>query len=538
MANNKGIKSLWGYPLIDEKARNAIDDTRSNLENNYQKKNDDTLTTTNKTIVGGINEVKNDIPKQTVFENGKLYLIKENGTKIDNGTEIISSGMDASNYYSKDEINNIVKDYTDGKKQRYITKEEYDTLSEYDKNSNTVWNITNEEKLVIPQNLELNGNELSLRDKNGNVVGNNVTLNINNNDDIVLTSPSGYKFKAKVSDTGQLTLEQIIIRGNISLSTNTVVVKENEVFTVSIKLDKAPTIDQVVNIVVDNQNCTITPTSLTFTPNNYNIDQILTITGVKDSSNYDDKESIITVTSDEIESKTINVTITNVDIDPSLNGVVTDGLMLYFDSRKGSGTINEVPNLGSMKGVIKLNDFTHDKITNGWLDEGGLKFKASSMELLDTTGNKAVFGEENTQIRTIEVYGKIYGEASEVVKGFDGIACQHNPINYQRQVYKRVHDGLENFLNSTVVRSLNFPSMNQAFTKDKHFSFTLTDNSSQTDDSNNLCMWKSFLFGRGANQDPMSHAIIYAVRVYNRVLTTEEIAKNFEYDKVAYGYSE
>lgn len=24
MANNKGIKSLWGYPLIDGKARNAI----------------------------------------------------------------------------------------------------------------------------------------------------------------------------------------------------------------------------------------------------------------------------------------------------------------------------------------------------------------------------------------------------------------------------------------------------------------------------------------------------------------------------------
>ena len=35
---NKGIKSLWGYPLIDSKGRHAIDDVRSNLENNYQKK--------------------------------------------------------------------------------------------------------------------------------------------------------------------------------------------------------------------------------------------------------------------------------------------------------------------------------------------------------------------------------------------------------------------------------------------------------------------------------------------------------------------
>ena len=54
---DKGIKSLWGYSLIDSKGRHAIDDVRSNLENNFQKKNDDTLTTTSKTIVGGINEI-------------------------------------------------------------------------------------------------------------------------------------------------------------------------------------------------------------------------------------------------------------------------------------------------------------------------------------------------------------------------------------------------------------------------------------------------------------------------------------------------
>ena len=54
---NKGIKSLWGYPLIDSKGRHAIDDVRSNLENNFQKKTDDTLTTTSKSISGAINEV-------------------------------------------------------------------------------------------------------------------------------------------------------------------------------------------------------------------------------------------------------------------------------------------------------------------------------------------------------------------------------------------------------------------------------------------------------------------------------------------------
>ena len=50
----KAIKGLYGYPLVDEGVRN-------NIKNNYQKKADDTLTTTNKTIVGAINEIKESI---------------------------------------------------------------------------------------------------------------------------------------------------------------------------------------------------------------------------------------------------------------------------------------------------------------------------------------------------------------------------------------------------------------------------------------------------------------------------------------------
>ena len=65
--NNKGVTSLWGYPLIDEKARNAISDTRSSLENDFQKKTDDTLTTTDKTLPGAINEIKNSV--DTIGDN-------------------------------------------------------------------------------------------------------------------------------------------------------------------------------------------------------------------------------------------------------------------------------------------------------------------------------------------------------------------------------------------------------------------------------------------------------------------------------------
>ena len=76
--NNKGIKSLWGYDLIDEKARNAISDTRSSLENNFQKKTDDTLGTTDKTVPGAINEIKNNI--DTIGDN---FTSEQSDTKYD-----------------------------------------------------------------------------------------------------------------------------------------------------------------------------------------------------------------------------------------------------------------------------------------------------------------------------------------------------------------------------------------------------------------------------------------------------------------------
>ena len=74
---DKGIKSLWGYSLIDSKGRHAIDDVRSNLENNFQKKTDDTLTTTSKTITGAINEVNaqcKDIASKTITTEEKTKL--------------------------------------------------------------------------------------------------------------------------------------------------------------------------------------------------------------------------------------------------------------------------------------------------------------------------------------------------------------------------------------------------------------------------------------------------------------------------------
>ena len=86
--NNKGIKQLWGHDLIDSKARNAISSTRSSLENDFQKKTDDTLGTTDKTVPGAINEIKDSVDNLdgnfSVEQTDTKYDMKYNGKTIAN----------------------------------------------------------------------------------------------------------------------------------------------------------------------------------------------------------------------------------------------------------------------------------------------------------------------------------------------------------------------------------------------------------------------------------------------------------------------
>lgn len=69
----KGIKQLYGYPLIDQTARNDI-------KNNYQKKIDNALETTDKTIVGSINEINAQCKDMAI--NPRIF-----GAKLDGITD-------------------------------------------------------------------------------------------------------------------------------------------------------------------------------------------------------------------------------------------------------------------------------------------------------------------------------------------------------------------------------------------------------------------------------------------------------------------
>lgn len=147
------------------------------------------------------------------------------------------------------------------------------------------------------------------------------------------------------------------IYGNIVLSTTTLTVYENASTTFTVKLDKAPTNNQVVNIAINNEYCTVNPKSLTFTPGNYATTQTVTVTGVHDNSHYSTKNSTITVSSANVSSKNITVTINNIDEQPS-ETVPVQGVTLNKPTHtmKVDETLQLTP-------VITPSDATNQEVT-------------------------------------------------------------------------------------------------------------------------------------------------------------------------------
>ena len=121
------------------------------------------------------------------------------------------------------------------------------------------------------------------------------------------------------------------------LSTYNVSVNENGSATFTIKLNKQPNGNKVVNLTLNNAYCTVSPSTLTFTNDNYNTDQTVTITGIHDSKSYENKNSILTVQSDNSTSKTIAINILNID-ENSGGSTATANARFRFDYTNYDGS--------------------------------------------------------------------------------------------------------------------------------------------------------------------------------------------------------
>ena len=104
------------------------------------------------------------------------------------------------------------------------------------------------------------------------------------------------------------------IYGNIVVSETTISMDEGTSVTFTVSLDKAPSENQTVEITTKGSYVTISPSTLTFTPDNYNVAQRVTVSSIDDEDE-GDKQETITLAS---VYKTVQISITIVNNDVSI----------------------------------------------------------------------------------------------------------------------------------------------------------------------------------------------------------------------------
>ena len=138
--------------------------------------------------------------------------------------------------------------------------------------------------------------KLHLNNKGHEVLGNKLSKFILNGANVVMINNS----------------EESGTYGNIVVSKTSATIREGGTDTFTVKLDKAPTNSQTVNISSNNSDVTLSTNTLTFTPDNYNQTQEVRINIAEDSDAVNDN-CTLTLSSTNVSSKTITITITDND---------------------------------------------------------------------------------------------------------------------------------------------------------------------------------------------------------------------------------
>lgn len=488
--------------------------------------------------------------------NGQTLKLK-NSSGQEIGTGVTLPKTTTIDAYTKTETDEIIQDYTGGKKQVYLTQAEYDILSDIDKNdSSKVYNITDATEQVIPTDLIINSNNLlQLKDSKGNAIGTGVTVST--------TSGGGSSYTLPTASS--TVLGGIKVGSNLSIDSNGVLsatvidsgMTDEEVNTVlSTVFGERYIPGYVVSIPCTNLQLSQTSLSL-------NVNDTITIIANPTPSNTTDEiiwsssnnnctvvnglvtavnkgNCIITAT---CGTQSANCTI-NVSGLEEQTGIITNGLLMYFDSTLISKEAHTPINNTSINDAIisnqtlRFREFKDDG-TDGIADEyKGIFFNDKGIiEPMMNNATTVFGGTEETSIRTLEIFGKFNGTINPSNKSIGGIAHQHSPINYSRQLVKRIRDGYEMNAGCTVVRQLNYPVYQTAM-NDGYFHVAYTSAQIKNPDNNNLCDWLSFAFGTSSNNGSLFNTTIYAIRIYNRVLSSDELNLNMSIDLAKVNYTQ
>lgn len=152
--------------------------------------------------------------------------------------------------------------------------------------------------------------------------------------------------------TGELMPEYeyaLTMDNNPSASANAIILETNDVsidagasVQVGVKID-APA-NAVVSVSANNTNVTVSPATLTFTEGNHNVMQYITITGATDVGN--NATSIVTLSADGFNNRTISVTLGEIILTETVSGsnTIVDGAA--YGGTYSDRTLN-FPNAGT-----------------------------------------------------------------------------------------------------------------------------------------------------------------------------------------------
>ena len=200
--------------------------------------------------------------------------------------------------------------------------------------------------------------------------------------------------------------------GSIVLSTSSLSFNENSFSSFTVKLTQAPTNNQTVNIKVNNGYCTVDKSSLTFTSSNYSTAQTVKVTGVVDSSSYSNKSSVITLSSTGVSSKTVNVTLVNTDVEPTISSISA----VYT---QGNTVVYPTTSLDSLKNnLVVTANYTNSTSTTvtGYTLSGTLT-EGTSTITVTYSGKTTTFTVNVSRVQTIAVTGVTINETASIEVG-------------------------------------------------------------------------------------------------------------------------
>ena len=339
--------------------------------------------------------------------------------------------------------------------------------------------------------------------------------------------------------------------GNIVISPTSGTVNEGTTTSFTVKLDKAPTNNQIVNInTISNPDVTSNVNSLTFTPSNYNVAQTVTLTIASDTDTSNDTCDI-TLTSDNVPSVIYSLSITDTTettepIVPS-GEVVTEGLQVYLDGRdveagsKQAYWTNRVTNndlstvpITNQFGTINSgwNDTTK---TYGWLGDsfryylvGGKQGLCAIPNFSETTEFTVEFGvlqEAQEMLDANNTAFHIENSSSSNVTYLDVVPVKDGTLKVGYSVNHNSKHEIA-IVETPTIKHLSM-DFNSDGTVTLYDSNVLISTLNPVNGYPPVFPYDKFVIATG---NYTSNTRVYYLRIYNRKLTEQERTNNFNYE--------